>query len=1226
MSIKQQLTDAAAKRILILDGAMGTMIQRYTLTEEDFRGEYFKNHTHPLKGNNDLLSITRPDIIKAIHSEYLNAGADIIETNTFSGTTISQADYQTEFSVHDINLFSAKVAREAIEEFYKQHPEDRENKPRFVAGAIGPTTKLSSMSPNVNDPGFRAVTFDELKTAYYEQAIALIEGGVDLFLVETITDTLNCKAALFAIDEAQREKNTDLAIMISGTITDASGRTLSGQTPEAFYISVAHARPFSVGLNCALGAKDMRPHIETISKTATCLVSAYPNAGLPNEFGGYDESPETMTVQLEDFAKSGFVNVLGGCCGTTPDHIRAFAEMAKKYPPRKPTKPLPFMRLSGLEPLTFTPASNFMNVGERTNVTGSKAFLKLIKENHFDEALTVAQEQVQNGAQVIDINMDEGMIDGKEAMTKFLNLIASEPDIARVPIMLDSSKWEIIEAGLKCVQGKCIVNSISLKGGEAEFIKQANLVKEYGAAVIVMAFDEKGQADTYERRIEICERAYNILTKQLAFPSEDIIFDPNIFPVGTGMEEHRQNAIDFFRATKWIKENLPNAKVSGGVSNVSFSFRGNNAVREAMHSAFLYHGIKNGMDMGIVNPSMLEIYDNIPKDLLEHVEDVLLDRRDDATERLLAFAETIKKSGKKEDAQDLTWRNGTVEERLAHALVKGIVTFIDEDTEEARAKYGRPLQVIEGPLMAGMNIVGDLFGSGKMFLPQVVKSARVMKKSVAYLEPYLNAEKAGSGGSNSAGKIIMATVKGDVHDIGKNIVGVVLACNNFEIVDLGVMVPAEKILERAKEENADIIGLSGLITPSLDEMVHVASEMERLGLSQPLMIGGATTSKIHTAVKIDQQYSGTVVHVLDASKSVAVASQLLSKAHKENFTKNLGEEYEAMRVAHANRKSDVEYISFEEARKNKLQIDWKKDKPIAPKQLGVQVFNDYSLAEISQYIDWSPFFSTWELKGTFPRIFENERYGSEAKKLYDDAQAMLQKIIAEKWLQANAIFGLFPAASENEIVKLFDENGKEFSAFHFLRQQSKKQGGNLCLADYIQPISGEKPNDYIGAFAVTAGIGIEKKLEEFEKDHDDYNSILLKALADRLAEALAELLHLRVRKEFWGYAPNENLTNEQLIREEYQGMRPAPGYSACPDHSEKQTIWKVLGVAEKAGIQLTESFAMYPTAAVSGYYFALPRNYFGVGKISKDQVEAVANAKEISVREMEKWIRPNLNY
>ncbi|HEY0262481.1 MAG TPA: methionine synthase, partial [Chitinophagales bacterium] len=833
---------------------------------------------------------------------------------------------------------------------------------------MGPTTKLASMSPNVNDPGFRAVTFDELKTAYYEQAIALIEGGVDLFLVETITDTLNCKAALFAIHEAQAEKKTDLPIMISGTITDASGRTLSGQTPEAFYISVAHAKPLFVGLNCALGAKDMRPHIESISKTSTCFVSAYPNAGLPNEFGGYDESPEMMTEQLEDFAKSGFVNIIGGCCGTTPDHIRAFAEMAKKYPPRKPTKPLSFMRLSGLEPLTLSPASNFMNIGERTNVTGSAKFLKLIKENQFDEALSVAREQVENGAQVIDINMDEGMIDGKESMVKFLNLIAAEPDISRVPIMIDSSKWDIIEAGLKCVQGKCIVNSISMKGGEAEFIKQANLVKEYGAAVIVMAFDEKGQADTYERRIEICQRAYNILTKQLDFPSEDIIFDPNIFPVGTGMEEHRQNAIDFFRATKWIKENLPNAKVSGGVSNVSFSFRGNNTVREAMHSAFLYHGIKNGMDMGIVNPSMLEVYDNIPKDLLERVEDVLLDRREDATERLLTFAETIKKSGKKEDTQDLSWRNGTVEERLAHALVKGIVTFIDEDTEEARVKYGKPLRVIEEPLMSGMNIVGDLFGSGKMFLPQVVKSARVMKKAVAYLQPYLEIEKQANGDARNAGKILLATVKGDVHDIGKNIVGVVLACNNYEIVDLGVMVPAEKILERAKEENADIIGLSGLITPSLDEMVHVASEMQRLGFTKPLMIGGATTSKIHTAVKIDQQYSGAVIHVLDASKSVAVASQLLSDDTRKKFASEISEEYEKMRVAHASRRSDVQYISLEEARKNKLQIDWKAEHISAQNQTGVDVLNDYSIEEISRYIDWSPFFATWELKGTFPRI------------------------------------------------------------------------------------------------------------------------------------------------------------------------------------------------------------------------------------------------------------------
>lgn len=1226
MNIREKLHTIASERILILDGAMGTMIQRYTLTEDDFRGTQFKDHKHALKGNNDLLSITRPDIIKAIHLQYLEAGADIIETNTFSGTTVSQADYQTEFAVRDINYFSAKVAREAVADFYAQNPDAEKTKPRFVAGAIGPTTKLSSMSPNVNEPGFRAITFDQLKQAFYEQAVALIDGGVDLFLVETITDTLNSKAALFAISEAQQEKGTDLPIMISGTITDASGRILSGQTPEAFYISVAHAKPLFVGLNCALGAKDMRPHIETISKTATCFVSAYPNAGLPNEFGGYDETPEDMASALEDFVKSGFVNIIGGCCGTTPDHIRAFAEMAKKYPPRKPAKSLPFLRLSGLESLTVTPASNFLNVGERTNVTGSKAFLKLIKENRFDEALSVAREQVEGGAQVIDINMDEGMIDGKEAMKTFLNLIASEPDISRVPIMLDSSKWDILEAGLKCVQGKCIVNSISLKGGEEEFKKQANLVKQYGAAVIVMAFDEKGQADTYERRIEICERAYNILTKELDFPSEDIIFDPNIFPVGTGMEEHRQNAIDFFRATKWIKENLPNAKVSGGVSNVSFSFRGNNAVREAMHSAFLYHGIQHGMDMGIVNPSMLEVYDNIPKDLLEYVEDVLLDRREDATERLLAFAETIKKSGKKDDAQDLEWRKGTVEERLAHALVKGIVDFIDQDTEEARLKYVRPLHVIEQPLMAGMNIVGDLFGSGKMFLPQVVKSARVMKKAVAYLQPFLEEEKQSGGNSRSAGKILLATVKGDVHDIGKNIVGVVLACNNYEIVDLGVMVPAEKILERAKEENADIIGLSGLITPSLDEMVHVASEMERLGFDKPLMIGGATTSKIHTAVKIDQQYSGAVIHVLDASKSVAVASQLLSDETREKFADDVSNEYEKMRHEHANRKSTVEYISLEEARKNKLVVDWEAEHISAPNQTGVHVLNDYPITEISQFIDWSPFFATWELKGTFPRILENEHYGSEAAKLYDDAQAMLKKIIAEKWLQANAVYGIFRAGSENESVQLFDEKSTHFADFHFMRQQSKKQGGNLCLADYIKPLDNGKPNDFVGAFAVTAGIGIEKKLAEFERDHDDYNSILLKAMADRLAEAFAEMLHLKLRTEFWGYAANENLTNEQLIREEYQGMRPAPGYSACPDHSEKRTIWRVLDVEKNTQIQLTESCAMYPTASVSGYYFAVPRSYFGVGKISKDQVEELAKNKGVSVREVEKWIRGNLNY
>jgi 5-methyltetrahydrofolate--homocysteine methyltransferase len=1238
MNIKQTLTQLAQQRILVLDGAMGTMIQRYQLTEKDFRGELFVHHIHDLKGNNDILNITQPDIIKTIHLQYLEAGADIIETNTFSGTWIAQADYKLEHEVYRINYEGAKRAREAVNQFLSSHPAGRA-KEVFVAGAFGPTNRTASISPDVNNPGYRAITFDELVDAYSEQARGLIDGGCDILLVETIFDTLNAKACLFAIHQVQKEKGTDLPIMVSGTITDASGRTLSGQTPEAFVISVSHTKPFSIGLNCALGARDMRPHIEAISKSTTCFVSAYPNAGLPNAFGGYDETPEMMGEALEDFLKSGFVNIIGGCCGTTPDHIRVFAELAKKYPPRKPPKPIPFMRLSGLEPVVLTPQSNFMNVGERTNVTGSSKFLKLIKENKYEEALSIALDQVQGGAQVIDVNMDEGMLDGKEAMVKFLNLAAAEPDIARVPVMIDSSKFHIIEAGLKCLQGKGIVNSISLKGGEEEFIRQAELIKQYGAAVIVMAFDEKGQADTYERRIEICERSYRILVDKVGFPPEDIIFDPNIFPVATGMEEHRKNAVDFFRATKWIKENLPYAHVSGGVSNVSFSFRGNNVVREAMHSAFLYHAIQHGMDMGIVNPTMLEVYDNIPKDLLEHVEDVLLDRREDATERLLAFAETVKKKEKSEVATD-EWRNKPVEDRLAHALVKGIVDFIEVDVEEARKKYAKPLDVIEGPLMAGMNIVGDLFGSGKMFLPQVVKSARVMKKAVAYLLPYLEEEKKLNGNvSKNHGKILLATVKGDVHDIGKNIVSVVLACNNYEIIDLGVMVPAEKILEKAKEEQADIIGLSGLITPSLDEMVHVASEMERLGFKIPLLIGGATTSEIHTAVKIAPEYSSPVVYVLDASKSVPVVSALLSNEQRDSFLAELQQRYESMREAHRNRKGEVELISLEEARKNQLQINWDNENIPRPNLVGIKVFDHYDLHELTSYIDWSPFFSTWEMSGVYPRIFESEKYGAEARKLFKDAQVLLKKIVEEQWLEAKAVFGIFPTTpSQNHEQPII--------SFTFMRQQTKKQKNqpNLCLADFLisnnsdcpETVHLYQPTDFIhslkggafmGCFAVTAGIGIEKYIEQFENDHDDYHSIMLKALADRLAEAFAERLHERVRKEFWAYSPDESFTNEELIQEKYQGIRPAPGYAACPDHTLKKQIWQLLEVEKNIGIQLTESCAMYPTASVSGFYFASPHaKYFGVGKIQKDQVEMLANAKGITVAEMEKWIRPNLAY
>ena len=1215
----KSLVQLLDERILVLDGAMGTMIQRHTLTEEDFRGELLKDHTHDLRGNNDLLSITRPDIIKGIHAQYFQAGADIVETNTFSSTTIAQADYKLEHLAYELNFQSAKIAKEVADEFTAKNPD----KPRFVAGALGPTNRTASLSPDVNNPGYRAVTFDELVAAYSEQTHGLIDGGVDWLLVETVFDTLNCKAALFAIQKVQTEKGTNLPVSVSGTITDASGRTLSGQTTEAFWISIKHANLTSVGLNCALGAKDMRPYLETLSNVAHTFVSVYPNAGLPNAFGGYDETAEMMASDIEEFCKSGFVNIVGGCCGTTPDHVREFARVAAKYTPRKKPYRIPFMQLSGLEPVTLTPESNFMNVGERTNVTGSAKFLKLIKEDKYEDALAVALDQVQGGAQVIDINMDEGMLDGEEAMRKFINLSAAEPDIARVPVMIDSSKFHIIEAGLKCLQGKGIVNSISLKGGEAEFIQQAKLINQYGAAVIVMAFDEQGQADNYERRIEICERSYKILTEQVGFPAEDIIFDPNIFPVATGMDEHRQNALDFFRATKWIKENLPHAHISGGVSNVSFSFRGNNAVREAMHAAFLYHAVQHGMDMGIVNPTMLEVYDDIPKDLLEHVEDVLLDRREDATERLLTFAETVKKKDKAEVA-DEAWRKESVEKRLAHALVKGIVEFIDADTEEARQKYNKPLEIIEGPLMAGMNIVGDLFGSGKMFLPQVVKSARVMKKAVAYLLPYLEEEKRLSGNTTkNNGKILLATVKGDVHDIGKNIVGVVLACNNYEIIDMGVMVPADKILERAKAEGAQIIGLSGLITPSLDEMVHVAKEMERLGMKQPLLIGGATTSKLHTAVKIAPSYSGDVVHVLDASKAVTVASSLLSKDESESFAAAVKAEFAEMRDVHANRKSDVEYVSLADARKNKYTIDWSNYTATKPTVLGTKVFDDYPLADLVPYIDWSPFFSTWEMSGVYPRIFENARYGAEARKLFDDAQTMLQQIIAEKWITARAVIGIFPAAAQDETITVFDENKKPLAAFHQMRQQTKKTAQpNISLADFVAP-----KDDYFGAFAVTTGIGIESWIAKFEADHDDYHSIMLKALADRLAEAFAERMHQLVRTQYWGYAADENLTNEELVQEKYQGIRPAPGYPACPDHTEKPTIWQLLDVEKNTGIQLTESNAMYPASSVSGWYFAHPEvKYFGVGKVQKDQVEHLAQLKGKTREEMERWLGQNLAY
>jgi 5-methyltetrahydrofolate--homocysteine methyltransferase len=1252
------ITDLLKKRILVLDGAMGTMIQRYELTEADYRGERFKDYPHDLKGNNDLLSLTRPDIIKEIHRQYFEAGADIVETNTFSGTSIAMADYHMQDLVYELNLVSAQLAREVADAFTKAQPE----KPRFVAGSIGPTNRTASISPDVNNPGYRAVSYKELVDAYTEQVKALVEGGVDILLVETVFDTLNCKAALFAIEQFAADTGKRIPVMVSGTITDASGRTLSGQTVEAFLYSVSHIDLFSIGLNCALGAAQLRPHLQALAAKAPFPVSAHPNAGLPNEFGEYDESPEEMAATIEDFLKHNFINIIGGCCGTTPPHIKAIAEVAARYQPRVLPEKEPYTTLSGLEPLQITELTNFVNIGERTNVTGSKAFARLIKNEQYEEALSVARHQVEGGAQVIDVNMDEGMLDSEKVMTTFLNLIASEPDISRLPIMIDSSKWSVIEAGLQCVQGKAIVNSISLKEGEEKFIETARLVRQYGAAVVVMAFDEEGQADSYQRRIEICERAYRILVDEVGFPAEDIIFDPNILTVATGIEEHNNYAVDFIRATRWIKANLPGVKVSGGISNISFSFRGNDVLREAMHSAFLYHAIKAGLDMGIVNAGMIAVYEDIPKDLLELVEDVLLNRRPDATERLVEMAETLKAKGKVL-VKDEAWRQSSVEERLRHSLVKGITDYIDADIEEARQKYDVPLHIIEGPLMDGMNVVGDLFGEGKMFLPQVVKSARVMKKAVAYLLPYMEASKAGSVSSN-AGRILLATVKGDVHDIGKNIVGVVLACNNYEVIDMGVMVSTDKILAKAKEINADIIGLSGLITPSLEEMVGVAKEMERTGFTVPLLIGGATTSRIHTAVKIAPHYSGAVVHVLDASRSVPVASALLQPEHKAKYMQDLRADYDKLRTDHQNRQSDKNYISIEEARNRKFAPDWTEATLYKPTFLGTRTFEEYDLAEIARYIDWTPFFQTWELHGRYPAILKDEVVGEEATRLFADAQAMLADIIKNKSLQANAVVGFYPANAVEDDIVFYDftekvhevqcerhgshqHTGYELvpavagtspaigevphkiaAVVQTLRQQVRKAPNqpNLALADYVAPASTGKV-DYVGGFAVTAGIGIEALLDKYEKDHDDYNSIMVKALADRLAEAFAELMHERVRKEFWGYAAHESLSNEELIKENYQGIRPAPGYPACPDHTQKSTLFELLQVEKNTGITLTESYAMYPTAAVSGWYFSHPEaRYFGVGKISKDQVADYAQRKGVTLEEAERWLAPNLGY
>lgn len=1220
---RKLLLSLLPQRILIIDGAMGTMIQRYRLSEEDYRGERFKHHPSSLQGNNDLLSLTRPDIIKAIHKEYLDAGADIIETNTFSGTWIAMADYKMEDLVYELNFESAKVARQAADEATAENPE----KPRFVAGAMGPTNRTASLSPDVNDPGFRAISYDELVGAYYEQVKGLMEGGSDILLVETVFDTLNAKAALFAIQKYADETGDIPLVMVSGTITDASGRTLSGQVTEAFYNSISHAPLLSVGLNCALGADQLKQYSAELSRISTFYTSAYPNAGLPNEFGEYDESPAQMAKIVDTFLAEGLLNIVGGCCGTTPDHIRAIAEAAAKYKPRQIPEIPPYPRYSGLEPLTIFPNSNFVNVGERTNVTGSAKFAKLIKEDKYEDALSVARQQVENGAQVIDINMDEGMLDSEAAMVRFLNLIAAEPDISRVPVMLDSSKFHIIEAGLKCVQGKCIVNSISMKEGEAAFIEQAKKVRRYGAAVIVMAFDEIGQADTFQRKIEICEKAYHILINEVGFPPQDIIFDPNIFAVATGIEEHNTYGKDFIDATRWIKENLPHALVSGGVSNFSFSFRGNNHVREAMHSVFLYHAIKAGMDMGIVNAGIIPVYDTIEPELRQCIEDVLFNTRPDATERLVTLAETVKAGGKKEE-KTLVWRENTVEERLKHALVHGIIDFIDTDIEEARVKYGRPLYVIEGPLMDGMNVVGDLFGEGKMFLPQVVKSARVMKKAVAYLTPFMELETGEAAGTSSAGKILMATVKGDVHDIGKNIVGVVLQCNNYQVIDLGVMVPMQKILDTAIAEKVDVIGLSGLITPSLDEMVYVAAEMEKRGMKTPLLIGGATTSRIHTAVKIAPKYSQAAVHVLDASKCIPVLGKLMGE-HAAEYAAEIRAEYETLSSDHKARQSAKNYLSLAAARENKLKIDWENSTMRKPNMLGIKAIKDYEVGAIAQYIDWTPFFHTWELKGRYPNILEDAQKGAEARKLFADAQAMLEKIIFEKWLTCNAVFGLFPAnAINDDDIEVYTDETRTtvLKKFYNLRQQGIKNNiPNVCLTDFLAPKESGK-GDYIGMFAVTAGIGIEKKLAEFEADHDDYSSIMLKALADRLAEAFAELLHKRVRTEFWGFNPTENFTNEELISESYDGIRPAPGYPANPDHTEKITIFEVLN-AEKSGISLTESLAMFPASSVSGLYFAHPQaHYFGLGKITKEQVASYAERKGLPFEEIERWLSPNLGY
>ncbi|MBA3042382.1 MAG: methionine synthase [Alphaproteobacteria bacterium] len=1228
--VMRALKQAASERILILDGAMGTQIQGLGLDEDAFRGQRFIGCACHQQGNNDLLILSQPDAIEEIHFRYAMAGADIIETNTFSSTRIAQADYQMEEAVYDLNRDGALVARRAA-----IRAEREDGRRRFVAGAIGPTNRTASISPDVNNPGYRAVSFDDLRIAYGEQIDGLIDGGADIILIETIFDTLNAKAAIFACEERFLAKGVRLPVMISGTITDLSGRTLSGQTPSAFWYSVRHANPFTIGLNCALGADAMRPHLQELSGVADTFICAYPNAGLPNEFGQYDESPQDMARQISGFAEEGLVNVVGGCCGSTPEHIRAIAEAVAGKAPRRPAERRPFMALSGLEPFVLTKDIPFVNVGERTNVTGSAKFRKLITAGDYSAALVVARDQVENGAQIIDINMDEGLIDSEKAMVEFLNLIAAEPDIARVPVMIDSSKFPIIEAGLKCVQGKAIVNSISMKEGEAAFIAQAKLVRNYGAAVVVMAFDEKGQADTYERKVEICERAYKLLTEQAGFAPEDIIFDPNVFAVATGIEEHNNYGVDFIEAARTIRQKMPLVHISGGVSNLSFSFRGNEPVREAMHAVFLYHAIQAGMDMGIVNAGQLAVYESIDAELREACEDVVLNRRADGTERLLEIAERYRGTGEKQArTQDMSWRELPVEKRLEHALVNGITEFIEADTEEARLKADRPLHVIEGPLMAGMNVVGDLFGAGKMFLPQVVKSARVMKQAVAVLLPYMEEEKRANGGTGereAAGKVLMATVKGDVHDIGKNIVGVVLACNNYEIIDLGVMVPATKIFEVAREQNVDIIGLSGLITPSLDEMVHVAAEMERQGFSIPLLIGGATTSRVHTAVKVAPQYrAGQAVYVTDASRAVGVVSALLSPDTRQAYSDGIRAEYAKVAEAHARAEAEKQRLPLARARENAVKLDWSSYTPVKPRFLGTKVFDDYNLEELAHYIDWTPFFQTWELKGRYPAILEDEKQGEAARQLFADAQAMLSKIIAEKWFRPRAVVGFWPANAVGDDIRLYADEGRgeELATLFTLRQQLSKRDGrpNVALSDFVAPKE-SGVEDYVGGFVVTAGFEEIAIAERFERANDDYSSILVKALADRFAEAFAECMHERVRREFWGYAPAEAFTPDELAAEAYAGIRPAPGYPAQPDHTEKTTLFALLDAEKATGVKLTESYAMWPGSSVSGLYIGHPDSYyFGVAKVERDQVEDYAARKGMTIREIERWLGPVLNY